>query len=124
MTDLPDHPMQDGQVLDAHLHLFDRTVVDSEDVPTSIVDDVEIDLETDGAPVISSLVLGSSIVARFHRAHPPLHTRFRVPWSRVASVGTAISLNVPRSEIDVTWFENWLRTYVVGRIPGGRHDPE
>jgi hypothetical protein len=124
MTGLPDHPVHDGQVLDAALHLFDRTVLDVDDVPTSIVDDVEVDMQTGGAPVIANLVLGSSIVARFHRARPPWHTRFLVPWSHIAAVDTAIKLNVPRSEVDVTWFENWLRRYVVGRIPGGRRDPE
>lgn len=124
MTDLPEHPVHDGQVLDANLHLLDRSVLDVDDVPTSTVDDVEIDMETDGAPVIASLVLGSSIVARFHRAHPPWHTRFLVPWSQVASIESAVTLNVPRSEVDVTWFEKWLRRYVVGRMPGGRRDPE
>lgn len=124
MTELPDHPVNDGQVLDAALHLFDRTVLDVDAVPTSNVDDVEVDMETGGAPVIAHLVLGSSIVARFHRAHPPWHTRFLVPWSHVAAVDTAIKLNVPRSEVDVTWFEDWLRRYVIGRIPGGRRDPE
>jgi sporulation protein YlmC with PRC-barrel domain len=123
-TDLPDHPVQDGQVLDANLHLLDRTVLDVDDVPTSIVDDVDVDMDVEGAPVIASLVLGSSVVARFHRARPPRHTRFDVPWSRVASVGTAVCLNVPRSEVDVTWFESWLRRFVVARIPGGRRDPE
>jgi len=124
MTDLPDHPVQDGQVLDANLHLFDRSILDVDDVPTSTVDDVEVDLETDGAPVITNLVLGSSIFARFHHAHPPLHSRLMVSWSQIASIETAIRLNVPRSELDVTWFEDWLRKHVMSRIPGGRRDPE
>jgi hypothetical protein len=124
MTDLPQHPINDGQVLDANLHLFDRTIVDADDVPTSVVDDVEIDLETEGRPVIAALILGSGIVSRFYRAHPPDHVRYRVSWRQIASIGSAIRLGVPRSEVDITWFEDWLRRYVVGRIPGGRRDPE
>jgi hypothetical protein len=124
MTNLPEHPVRDGQVLDANLHLLDRSIVDADDIPTSVVDDIEIDLETDGRPVISSLVLGTGIVSRFYGAHPPGHIRYRVPWRHVASVESAITLSVPRSEVDITWFETWLHEHVVGRIPGGRRDPE
>jgi hypothetical protein len=124
MTDLPDHPVADGQVIDANVHLLDRTILDADDVPTSVVDDVEFDVEVDGAPVITSLVLGSSIVSRFFGGHPPPRTRYRVMWSQIASIESAIKLCVPRSEVDVTWFEDWLRRHVIGPIPGGRHDPE
>lgn len=124
MTDLPRHPIDDGQVLDANLHLLDRSIIDADDVPTSVVDDVEIDVEREGRPVISSLVLGSGIVSRFYGAHPPDHIRYRIPWRHVASVESAITLSVPRSEVDITWFETWLHEHVVGRIPGGRRDPE
>lgn len=41
-----------------------------------------------------------------------------------AAVCSAVVLSVPRSEVDITWFENWLHTKVLDRIPRGRHDPE
>ena len=124
MTDLPQHPMQDGQLLDANLHLLDRSVLDTDRTPTSVIDDVELDLREGARPIIASLVLGSSIVSRFFGGHPPDHRRYRVPWTAVGSVESAVILSVPRSEVDVVWFEGWLREHVIGRIPGGRHDPE
>ena len=124
MSDLPQHPMQDGQLLDANLHLLGRSVLDTARAPTSVIDDVELEVRPDGRPVIASLVRGSSVVSRFFGGHPPDHRRYRVPWSAVASVESAVILSVPRSEVDVVWFEGWLRKHVISRIPGGRHDPE
>lgn len=124
MSDLPQHPTRDGQLLDANIHLLDRSILDTDEMPTSVVDDVEIDVRDGSRPVIASLILGSGIVSRFYGSHPPDQQRYRVPWHHVASIGSAVRLSIPRSEVDIVWFERWLRTKVVGRIPGGRHDPE
>ena len=123
-TDLPQHPTRDGQLLDANVHLLDRSIQDVDDVPTSVVDDIEIDLRDGERPVISSLILGTGLVSRFYGGHEPDHHRYRVGWEQVASVGSAVMLSVPRSEVDITWFENWLHTKVISRIPGGRREPE
>jgi hypothetical protein len=42
----------------------------------------------------------------------------------VAELGTALKLNVHGSELDVLWPERWVRQHIIGRIPGGKHDPE
>jgi hypothetical protein len=124
MTDLPAHPMSDGKVLDASVHLLDRLVVDRNAEPVSVVNDLEIESDGDDRPRITNLVLGSAIVSRFLGGHPPRHHLDRMEWRTVAELDTVVHLGVDRSELDVIWFENWLRRHVVGRIPGGRHDPE
>lgn len=124
MNDLRQHPTSDGQLIDANIHLLDRSILDVDGVPTSVVDDIEIDVEQDPRPVIQTLILGSGIVSRFFGGHPPDHRQYRVPWSDVAAVGPAIGLAVERSEVDITWFEKWLHAKFIGRIPGGQHDPE
>ncbi|MFC7025870.1 hypothetical protein ACFQHV_22240 [Promicromonospora thailandica] len=48
----------------------------------------------------------------------------RIDWSDVVHVGTAIELSVRSDRLDANWVERWFRNHVVGRIPGGRHDPE
>ena len=45
-------------------------------------------------------------------------------WSHVTDVATVVSLDVRGEGLDVLWVERWLRDHVIGRIPGGRHDPE
>jgi hypothetical protein len=124
MTDLPAHPMTDGKVLDASVHLLDRLVVDRSGDPVSVVNDLEIEAGGEGRPRITDLVLGSAIVSRFLGGHPPRHHLDRVEWSRVAALDTVVHLGVDRSDMDVVWFETWLRRHVIGRIPGGRRDPE
>ena len=121
---LDPHPGQGrGRVVDARLHLMDRTVVDPDLVPLSVVDDVEIDLGPE-RPCIASLLLGNGVLVRFTRAEAPRHRRYRVGWRDVADVGTAIRLGVSRDAVDVTWVEAWLRRRVLSRIPGGLRDPE
>ncbi len=121
---LPPHPVADGRVLDANIHLLDRAVLDRDGVPVLAVDDVEIDWPDDGGPVLlTSLVLGSGLTSRFFGAHQPRHTRLTVDWREVVDVGSAVQLGADRDDLDATWHERWLRDRVVGRIPGGRHDP-
>ena len=124
MTRLPPHPAKDGKVLDANVHLLDRLVVDRAAEPVSVVNDLEIESDGDGRPRITNLVLGSAIVSRFLGGHPPRHHLDRMAWSKVSELDTVVHLGVDRSELDVIWFENWLRRHVIGKIPGGRRDPE
>ncbi|TXL60912.1 hypothetical protein [Aeromicrobium terrae] len=124
MTRLPPHPAKDGKVLDANVHLLDRLVVDRNDEPVSVVSDLELESEDGGRPRIANLVLGSAIVSRFLGGHPPKHHLDRMAWRKVAALDTVVHLRVDRSELDVIWFERWLRRHVIGRIPGGRRDPE
>lgn len=127
------YPRDDvGQVrmVDARLHLLDRQVLDLDGAPVTVVDDVELtdpgaaDAGANGAPRVVALLSGSLLNTRLLGGHQPGSRWNRVPWSDVASLGVVVSLAVRGDALDVTWPERWLREHLIGRIPGGRHDPE
>lgn len=124
MTDLPQHPPVDGLVLDANLHLLDRQLLDRDDIPSSVVDDILLDEPDDGPPVIAALVLGSGLVSRFFGGHPPVARLHTVPWRDVSEIKAAIHLGISREDIDALWRERWLRDHVIAHIPGGRSAAE
>lgn len=121
-----------GQVLDARLHLLDRQVLDRDDVPVQVVDDLELSDVPFGepipsetpAPVIESILSGPVLGTRLFGGRPPSSRFHRVSWNRIAEIGIAIHLGVAGSTLDVTWVERWVRDRIISRIPGGRHDPE
>jgi hypothetical protein len=134
MTQSPDQelPTYDGQVLDADLHLLDRQVLDRDDIPVSTVDDVELTevpwgvpiSEGTPAPVVSALVAGPVLATRIFGGRPPSSRLVRISWAHVESVSTVIRLGISGAGLDATWAERWVRDHIIGRIPGGRHDPE
>jgi hypothetical protein len=48
----------------------------------------------------------------------------RIPWEVVSDVDVTVHVGVAAQKLDATWVERWVRDHVIGRIPGGRHDPE
>jgi hypothetical protein len=48
----------------------------------------------------------------------------RIPWALVSGVGVTVEVGTAAENLDATWVERWVRDHVIGRIPGGRHDPE
>ena len=121
-----------GRVIDAQLHLLDRQILDRDGVPVSVVADVELAgiepgraIEPDAAPpTITDLLVGMELPTRIFGGRPPSSRRMRIPWKLVADVGTVLRLGVTGDRVDATWVERWVGRHVVGRIPGGRHDPE
>jgi len=120
---LPEPPRPAGLVLDARLHLLDRQVVDVRGDPVAIVDDVELE-ERDGRVVATDLLSGPVLATRVFGGRPPRSRWHRVAWRHVTEVGVVVRLGVRGETLDVLWVERWLREHVVGRVPGGRHDPE
>lgn len=128
-------PQQPGRVLDARLHLLDRQVLDVDDLPVCTLDDLELEV-ADGEPaedgridgsvpvVISALLTGPVLGARVFGGRPPASRWYRLPWAHVSDVGTVVRLSVRSAGLDATWLERWTRDHVIGRIPGGTHDPE
>ena len=127
---LPPDEHPPGLVLDARLHLLDRQVLDVDGVPVCTVDDLEvhgvdgIDLP-DGSQtaVVTSLLSGAVLATRVFGGRPPSSRWHRIGWTHVADVGTTVALGVHGDTLDVTWTERWVRDHVIGRLPGGRHDP-
>ena len=121
-----------GLLFDAQLHLLDREILDRDGVPVSVVSDVELRGIKRGeaippdaaAPTIADLLVGIQLGTRIFGGRPPASRRQRISWKLVAAVGTVIRLGVRAADLDATWVERWVGTHVIGRIPGGRHDPE
>lgn len=130
--DLPPDAPAAGRLLDAGLHLLDRQVHDVDGVPIATVDDLEIEgVEPDAEippdappPVIGSLLSGPVLGSRVFGGRPPSERFHRTSWAHIVDVGTVVRLGVPGERLAVTWTERWVRDHVIGRIPGGRHDPE
>lgn len=125
-------PRPAGLVLDAQLHLLDRQILDVDGVPVTTVDDVELSgpapdepiPEGAEAPSITALLTGPVLGTRIFGGRPPSSRLIRIPWDVVAGVDTVVTLGVRSDSLDASWVERWLRNHVIGRIPGGRHDPE
>ncbi|MDM7830262.1 hypothetical protein [Cellulomonas edaphi] len=121
---------QPGRVLDARLHLLDRQLLDVDDVPVTTIDDLEIhatggDADPVGGPaVLTNLLTGPVLGTRILGGRPPSSRLERIAWSHVRAVDSAVKLGIHGSQLDATWVERWVRDHVIGRIPGGRHDPE
>jgi hypothetical protein len=117
--------------LDAQLHLLDRQVLDVDDVPVAVVDDLELSEVPLGQeipidtppPTITALLSGAAIATRIFGGRPPESRMQRTPWATVVEIGVVIKLAVSRDTLDLAWTERWVRDRVIGRIPGGRHIP-
>jgi hypothetical protein len=131
MSDLPNMPHH-GRLLDARLHLLDRQLLDDNDDPVGIVDDLEVtDFEVDKdipsgteAPRVTGLLSGQVIATRIFGGEPPRSRLQEIPWNLVASVDTVVKLKPTDMTFDVSWVERWLRDRIIKHIPGGRHAAE
>ena len=127
----PEHELR-GRWLDAQLHLLDRQVIDVHGIPITTVDDLELSDVPHAeeippgtpAPVITALLSGPVLGTRIFGGRPPSSRLLRTPWDAVFEVGVIITLAVGGETLDVTWTERWVRDHIIGRIPGGRHDPD
>jgi hypothetical protein len=120
-----------GRILDAQLHLVDRQVLDRDGMPVTAVDDIElsdIPLGTDLAdvepPVIENLLAGAVLGTRIFGGRTPDNHWRRIPWSAISQLRVAIHLDARADDFDLSWSERWVRDRIIGRIPGGCHDPE
>jgi len=120
---LPQHPAHDGRLIDANLHLLDRQLLDRDGRPILAIGDLRIERRDDGRHVVTQLLLGFGLTARFFGAHRPVSDADGVPWSSVTEVGSAITTNLARDDVPALWVERWWRDRVIAPIPGGRHDP-
>jgi len=131
MTDLPTKRHR-GKLLDARLHLLDRQLLDDNDDPVGIVDDVELtDFELDSdisdgahAPQVTGLLSGQVLATRIFGGEPPRSRLQEIPWELVASIGVVVKLKPTDMRLDVGWVERWLRDRIIKHIPGGRHAAE
>ncbi|MDN4613281.1 hypothetical protein P5G50_02345 [Leifsonia sp. F6_8S_P_1B] len=124
-------PRVAGRVLDAQLDLLDRQILDPDGVPVTTVDDLELSqpddlgrLDPEDPPTLTSLLTGPVLGTRIFGGRPPDSRFVRIPWSLVSDVGVTVEVGTAAGNLDASWVERWVRDHIIGRIPGGRHDPE
>jgi hypothetical protein len=127
----PDSASVAGRLIDSRLHLLDRQVLDRDGLPVTTVDDIALSKIPAGplpkdspSPTITALLSGAFRFTRIFGGRPPMSRLDRISWSDLAEIGTAIRLRAARDTLQVGWFERWAARNVIGKIPGGRHDPE
>lgn len=120
-----------GKRFDAVLHVLDRQMLDVDKLPVTAVSDIELSDLPEGAiaegtpaPVITNLLAGSVFATRMFGGRPPSSRLNRIAWRYVADLGTVLRLNIHGEDLDVLWTERWVHRHIIGRIPGGRHDPQ
>ncbi|MDX6255723.1 MAG: hypothetical protein QOJ11_2057 [Frankiales bacterium] len=120
------------QILYAGRQLLDRQIATSEGRSVGKVDDLEIDLDQPGGPVVAALLTGQiALGARFRgrlsvwvtsiaqrlRASGDLEPR-RLDIRLVSSVAATVTLRVPHGDLPPADLEAWLAEHFIGRIPG------
>jgi hypothetical protein len=121
-----------GRLLDALLHVLDRQIHDAQGTPMGVVDDLELEGINVGedipkgaaAPRVSALATGHVMITRILGGRPPESRLKYVGLDEVDALGVLVRLRPEAAEPDTLWLERWLRRWVIGRIPGGRHAPE
>jgi len=97
---MPRTPDTSGRGLHAQLHLLDRQLIDQADGHLAgKIDDVELDLDAD-PPVVAALITG----------------RERITARRIAAIDTAVTVVV--EDLDLDYYDNWVETHVIAKIPG------
>jgi sporulation protein YlmC with PRC-barrel domain len=129
-----------GRVLDAGLHLLDHQLVDSDGKMAGKVDDLELRFSDDvtGPPIVSGIYAGPGALSRrvggkigawIESIHRRLHPASepgpaRVPFGIVKRVDNVIELSVPKRDLELSQFEDWVRDRIISRIPGAHHETD
>jgi hypothetical protein len=122
----------------AGLQLLDRQLVDADDFLAGKVDDLELEFDDEGIPMVVAILSGPGAVAgrvggRFGSWIAVLHRRLqdapgsgpaRVPFELVTGIGSDVKLTARRSELESNRSEDWARDVIVSKIPGARHEAE
>jgi sporulation protein YlmC with PRC-barrel domain len=130
--------VSEPRTLDLHLHLLDRQVVDEEGHLVCKVDDIELDLDDNGRPYITAILVGpralgprlggrighwtTAIARRLAEGHSdePL----RIDFATVTEIGSSITVDGRIEDFEVTPLEEWVDKHIIGRIPGSSHASE
>ena len=122
----------DDEPLDLIKDVLDNQLVDLHGRRMGKADGIIIELRKDKPPQLAYIEVGGpTLAARLHprlgkwarglakRFGPGAET-YRIPWSKLKSVGIDIVVLVDAEKTPVLAFEQWLREHVVSRIPGGK----
>ena len=119
--------------LDAGLDLLDRQIVDCDGTSLGKVDDVEIEMTSDGRCAVTALLLGPQAqgprvgghvgrwMARFAATISGEPDGYRIPVALVEDFGVSVRLRVTADALHgFGRVEQWLDDNFISRIPGGR----
>ncbi len=130
--------MSAGRIIDVHLDLLDKQVVDRNGLMCGKVDDVELTREADGTVLVTALLIGPIALApRFggrigtwlsdlarHAAGDLERPPHRVVMSHVVEIHSAIKLDVSGTDLDLVKGDQWVADHLIGRLPGADHASE
>ena len=126
-NDFPDAPHPSGRLIDARLHLLDRQLLDVDEAPVGIVDDLDLDIPmgvevaaSAPAPLVTGILTGQVLATRIFGGRPPRAKLQVIPWRLITKIGTVVQLSSDAEDLDSLWLEHWLRDHIIRRIPGGR----
>jgi sporulation protein YlmC with PRC-barrel domain len=110
--------------------LLDKQLIDRRGEPCGKVDGIVLRIG-DGPPRVAALEVGLVTLAgrlgpRWQRwtrrlvgrAACRIRGEYRIPWDRVVGVGKDVHVDLESNRTALMRAERWLRTHVIGRIPG------
>lgn len=113
------------------LEILDRQLIDSEGEPCGKVDDIEMDYDGSGPPVVTAIltnpgalgprvgVAGKMMRAVWRRLHPDRDPKpIPIGWDLVAKIDFAVHLTVQREEAGLMRSEHWAYETILSKIPG------
>jgi hypothetical protein len=131
--------MRSGRRLDAGLVLLDRQIIDAEGKAAGNVDDLLFAYPQDGgAPYVTHILAGPGALGRrlggrlglwlesvHRRLHPePDGGPARISFAVVKRIGNHVEVSLPKRDLPVTLFEDWVRDRFIAKIPGAEHAAE
>jgi sporulation protein YlmC with PRC-barrel domain len=124
--------MVGGRVLDLHLHLLDRQVIDRDGQFVCKVDDLELEADESGNLLVTGIVvgargLGPRLGGRLGRWVSAIAGRIAteptlvISFSHVSEIGNAVTVGSTRADLQVDPLEQWVEQHIISRIPGSGH---
>lgn len=121
-----------GRRISAGLELLDRQLVDPDGMMAGKVDDLGIELRSDGQPpIVTEILAGPGALARriggrlgawIASVHARLQGGSRDPasisFAVVAKIDDHVALIVSREDVATFTFEAWVRDHVIDKLPG------
>jgi sporulation protein YlmC with PRC-barrel domain len=130
--------MAAGRILDLHLNLLDRQVIDQDGRFICKIDDLELQLDEIGRPYVTAILvgpraLGPRIGGRLGHWMTAIAKRLadgqhdqpqRIDFALVSDIASAVTVTRNHDELEVAPLERWVDTNVISRIPGSQHESE
>ena len=106
--------------------LLDKQLVDMENYRIGKIDGLVMEFESGSQPRMTALEVGCNVVGQrltssLGRSGKAAQKRsLQILWSDVDDIGVSVKVRVDRKTIPLERWQQWLRTAIVGRMPGGR----